>query len=74
MNYVISDVDHLFALCSKFVRREILHDGDDNNKYLRLLGVRLARLVFENEKACSQCVYSCYLNYFFSLLHYISPG
>ncbi|VDK71183.1 unnamed protein product [Litomosoides sigmodontis] len=50
VNYVICDVDHLFALCSKFVRGEI-HDGDHNNKYLRLLGVRLARLVFENQKA-----------------------
>ncbi|VBB26917.1 unnamed protein product [Acanthocheilonema viteae] len=49
VDYMISDVDHLFTLCSKFVRRE-MHDGDANNKYLRLLGVRLARLVFENEK------------------------
>ncbi|CAG9535392.1 unnamed protein product [Cercopithifilaria johnstoni] len=48
VDYMISDVDHLFALCSKFVRREM---HNDSNKYLRLLGVRLARLVFENEKA-----------------------
>ncbi|EJW78964.1 hypothetical protein WUBG_10128 [Wuchereria bancrofti] len=27
-----------------------MHDGHDSDKYLRLLGVRLAHLVFENEK------------------------
>ncbi|VDP11201.1 unnamed protein product [Onchocerca flexuosa] len=45
VDYLIFDADRLFALCSKFVRRE-MHDG----KYLRLLGVRLARLVFEDDK------------------------
>lgn len=50
---MIYDVDRLFALCSKLVRREIHHSGK-NNKYFRLLGVRLARLVFENEKVFSQ--------------------
>lgn len=52
---MISDVDRLFALCSKFVRRE-MHDSHDGDKYLRLLGVRLARLVFENEKVYSSKV------------------
>uniref|UniRef100_A0A1I8ECV4 DNA polymerase kappa n=1 Tax=Wuchereria bancrofti TaxID=6293 RepID=A0A1I8ECV4_WUCBA len=50
VDYMISDVDRLFALCSRFLRRE-MHDGHDSDKYLRLLGVRLAHLVFENEKS-----------------------
>uniref|UniRef100_A0A1I7V9P9 DNA polymerase kappa n=1 Tax=Loa loa TaxID=7209 RepID=A0A1I7V9P9_LOALO len=49
VDYMISDVDRLFALCSKFVRRE-MHNDHGSDKYLRLLGVRLAHLVFENEK------------------------
>ncbi|VDN95078.1 unnamed protein product [Brugia pahangi] len=49
VDYMICDVNRLFALCSKFVRRE-MHDGHDSDKYLRLLGVRLAHLVFKNEK------------------------
>uniref|UniRef100_A0A8R1TSM8 DNA polymerase kappa n=1 Tax=Onchocerca volvulus TaxID=6282 RepID=A0A8R1TSM8_ONCVO len=49
VDYLIFDADRLFALCSKFLRRE-MHSG----RYLRLLGVRLARLVFEDEKAYFQ--------------------
>lgn len=49
---MISDVNRLFALCSRLVCRE-MHDGRDSDKYLRLLGVRLAHLLFENEKVYS---------------------
>ncbi|MCP9265680.1 DNA polymerase kappa [Dirofilaria immitis] len=48
VDYMIFDADRLFALCSKFIRQE-MHDGHHSDKHLRLLGVRLARLIFENE-------------------------
>uniref|UniRef100_A0A915Q6K7 DNA polymerase kappa n=1 Tax=Setaria digitata TaxID=48799 RepID=A0A915Q6K7_9BILA len=52
VDYVVSDVDRLFTLCSKLVRQEMC-DGHADNKYLRLLGIRLTRLVFEDEKVQS---------------------
>ncbi|VDN01991.1 unnamed protein product [Thelazia callipaeda] len=50
VGYVITDADRLFSLCSKLLRQEI-NCNHDSDKQLRLLGVRLARLIFHDEKA-----------------------
>uniref|UniRef100_A0A9J2Q302 DNA polymerase kappa n=1 Tax=Ascaris lumbricoides TaxID=6252 RepID=A0A9J2Q302_ASCLU len=46
VDYVICDISHLMPLCERIIRNE-LREG---NKQLRLLGVRLSRLLFIDDK------------------------
>ncbi|VDK34998.1 unnamed protein product [Gongylonema pulchrum] len=46
VEYTISDTDRLYAICSKIVQQEM----HNNPRQLRLIGVRLSRLVFEDEE------------------------